>query len=431
MNNQKLLSRRNNALPRGAATSLPVFVQKAAGSEIWDVEGNHYIDFASGIAVNNTGNLHPVVVKAIESQLKQYAHIGFPVLSCEPYVRLCERLIALAPINDAKAVLFTTGAEATENAVKVARYYTGRQGIVAFTGSFHGRTQLAMAMTGKVQPLRTGVTPSQAGVFHIPFPIEHHGTSEKESLKALDHLFRASVSPDQVAAIVIEPVQGEGGFYQASPAFLQQLRKLCDEHGICLVVDEVQSGFGRTGKFFAVEHAGIEPDLIAVGKAMGGGLPLAGLIGRTEVIDAPPPGFLGGTFAGNPLACAAANAVLDVIEAEQLMKRAKKTGFRIQAFLNDLKGTDGVRPLGDIRGLGAMVAFEIVAQAGTNIPDADATKRIAARAKELGLLLLPCGYYGNTIRISAPLTISDDVLEMGLSRLASALKATNFTESGV
>jgi len=423
MNNKDLLARRDKALPRGAATALPVFVQKAAGSEIWDVEGNHYVDFASGIAVNNTGNLHPKVVEAIAAQLNDYAHIGFPVLSCEPYVRLYERLIELAPISDAKATLFTTGAEATENAVKVARYYTGRQGVVTFTGSFHGRTQLALAMTGKVQPLRTGVTPSQAGVYQVPFPIEHHGTTEQASLKALDHLFRATIAPDQVAAIVIEPVQGEGGFYQASPAFMQALRKICDDHGICFVVDEVQSGFGRTGKFFATEHAGVQPDLIAIGKAMGGGLPLSGLIGRSEVIDAPPPGFLGGTFAGNPLACAAANAVLDVIEIEGLLARANVIGGKIQSFLADLKGTGGVLPLGDIRGLGAMVAFEIVTEPGTHIPDADATKRVATKAKELGLLLLPCGYYGNTIRVSAPLTISDDVLETGLSRLAGALKA--------
>lgn len=423
MNNKELLARRDKALPRGAATALPVFVKKAIGSEIWDVEGTHYVDFASGIAVNNTGNLHPKVVEAIAAQLNDYAHIGFPVLSCEPYVRLCERLIDLAPISDAKATLFTTGAEATENAVKVARYATGRQGIVTFTGSFHGRTQLALAMTGKVLPLRSGVTPSQAGVYQVPFPIEHHGTSEQDSLKALDHLFRATISPDQIAAIVIEPVQGEGGFYQASPAFMQALRKICDDHGICFVVDEVQSGFGRTGKFFAVEHAGVEPDLIAIGKAMGGGLPLSGLIGRTAILDAPPPGFLGGTFAGNPLACAAANAVLDVIEGEGLLARANEVGEKIQAFLTDLKGSADVAPLGDIRGLGAMVAFEIVTEAGGNTPDAEATKRIATQARELGLLLLPCGYYGNTIRVSAALTINDDVLDEGLSRLAAALKA--------
>lgn len=423
MNNKELLARRDKALPRGAATALPVFVKKAIGSEIWDVEGTHYVDFASGIAVNNTGNLHPKVVEAIAAQLNDYAHIGFPVLSCEPYVRLCERLIDLAPISDAKATLFTTGAEATENAVKVARYATGRQGIVTFTGSFHGRTQLALAMTGKVLPLRSGVTPSQAGVYQVPFPIEHHGTSEQDSLKALDHLFRATISPDQIAAIVIEPVQGEGGFYQASPAFMQALRKICDDHGICFVVDEVQSGFGRTGKFFAVEHAGVEPDLIAIGKAMGGGLPLSGLIGRTAILDAPPPGFLGGTFAGNPLACAAANAVLDVIEGEGLLARANEVGEKIQAFLTDLKGSADIAPLGDIRGLGAMVAFEIVTEAGGNTPDAEATKRIATQAKELGLLLLPCGYYGNTIRVSAALTINDDVLDEGLSRLAAALKA--------
>jgi 4-aminobutyrate aminotransferase/(S)-3-amino-2-methylpropionate transaminase len=280
-------------------------------------------------------------------------------------------------------------------------------------------------MTGKVLPLRSGVTPSQAGIFQVPFPIPHHGTSEEESLRALDHLFRASIAPDQVAAIVIEPVQGEGGFYQASKPFLQRLRAICDQYGICLVVDEVQSGFGRTGKFFAVEHADIEPDLICVGKAMGGGLPLAGLIGRSEVIDGPPPGFLGGTFAGNPLACAAANAVLDVIESEQLLERASQIGKRIQAFLADIKNSTDptVLPIGDIRALGAMVAFEIVTERGSNTPDAEATKRVATTARELGLLLLPCGYYGNTIRVSTPLNINDDILEIGLSRLALAMKA--------
>jgi len=422
MTNKEFLARRDKALPKGAATAHPVFVKRAAGSEIWDVEGTHYIDFASGIAVNNTGNLHPKVVGAIKAQLDDYAHIGFPVVSCEPYVRLCERLNALAPIDDAKSVLFTTGAEATENAVKVARFYTGRQGVVTFTGSFHGRTQLALAMTGKVLPLRAGVTPSQAGVYQVPFPIPHHGTTEADSLRALDHLFRATIAAEQVAAIVIEPVQGEGGFYQAPPSFLQALRALCDTHGICLVMDEVQSGFGRTGKLFGVEHAGIQPDLICVGKAMGGGLPVAGLIGRAEVIDAAPPGFLGGTFAGNPLACAAANAVLDVIAEESLLDRAIHIGRRIETFLQDLKASGNTVPVGDIRGLGAMVAFEIVTQANTHIPDADATKAIANKARELGLLLLPCGYYGNTLRISAPLTITDDVLEAGLSRLASAMQ---------
>ncbi|MFK8399901.1 aspartate aminotransferase family protein [Pseudomonas sp. BGr12] len=422
MNNEELFARRSKALPRGAATSHPIFVKRAEGAEVWDVEDKHYVDFASGIAVNNTGNLHPTIVAAIREQLNDYAHVGFPVVSYEPYLRLCERLNDIAPIANAKSMLLTTGAEATENAVKVARYFTGRQGVITFTGSFHGRTQLALAMTGKVLPLRSGVIPSQAGVFQVPFPIKHHGTSDEDSLRALDHLFRASISPEQVAAIVIEPVQGEGGFYQASKSFMQSLRAICTQHGICLVVDEVQSGFGRTGKMFAVEHYEIEPDLIAIGKAMGGGLPLAGLIGKADVIDSPPPGFLGGTFAGNPLACAAAHAVLDVIDSEDMLGHAEAIGSRIVDFLLALKENNDVLPVGDVRALGAMVAFEIVTERGSNTPDAEATKVVANKAREYGLLMLPCGYYGNTIRISTPLNIKFDVLEKGLSRLALAMK---------
>ena len=421
--NASLQARRLAAIPAGAATAHPVFVARAEGSEIWDADGRHYVDFASGIAVNNVGSRHPAVVAAIQEQLGRYAHVAFPVTAYEPYLAVCERLNALAPIRDARSVLFSTGAEATENAVKVARLHTGRQGIVTFTGSFHGRTQLAMAMTGKVAPLRTGVPPSQAGVFHVPFPVPHHGTTVADSLRALDYLFRATISPDQVAAIVIEPIQGEGGFYQAPVAFIQRLREICDAHGICFVADEVQSGFGRTGRFFAIEHYGVEPDLIPVAKALGGGLPLSGLIGKAAVFEKVPPGALGGTFAGNPVACAAALAVFDVIEREGLLARAQEIGAKLLARLETLKARSDVLPIGDLRGLGAMVAFEMVTERGGHAPDADAAKRVAARACELGLLMLPCGFWANTIRLSVPLTCPDSVLDQGLDRLAQALAA--------
>ncbi|SKD04333.1 4-aminobutyrate--2-oxoglutarate transaminase [Paraburkholderia hospita] len=416
-----LQQRREAAIPRGAATKHPIFISRAAGAEVWDVDGKHYIEFASGIAVNSTGHLHPKVVAAMRDQLERYAHVAFPVAAYEPYIAVCEKLNAAAPISNARSCLFTTGAEATENAVKVARIHTGRLGIVTFTGSFHGRTSLAMAMTGTVAPLRSDVPPSHAGVYHVPFPIEHHGVAESDSLKALEQLFRSTISPDQVAAIVIEPVQGEGGFYQAPVSFIQTLRKICDTHGICLVADEVQSGFGRTGKFFAIEHYGVEPDLIPVAKALGGGLPLAGLIGRESIMNSAVPGALGGTFAGNPVSCAAALAVFEVIEEENLLQRAAAIGERITSRLRDLKRRDYVLPIGDIRNLGAMAAFEIVTEHGGNTPDPEATKAFAARAREEGVLLLPCGAFGNTIRLSTPLNITDELLNEGLERLTKAL----------
>lgn len=421
--NAELLSRRDAAIPAGAATAHPVFVALAQGSEIWDVEGKHYIDFASGIAVNNVGSLHSDVIEAVKSQLDRYAHVGFPVAGYEPYIRVCEQLNARAPIQDAQSVLFSTGAEATENAIKVARLHTGRHGVITFTGSFHGRTQLAMAMTGKVAPLRTGVPPSQAGVVHIPFPVPHHGTTAEDSLRALDFVFRSTLSPDQIAAIVIEPVQGEGGFYQAPVEFVRRLRSLCDQHGICFVADEVQSGFGRTGRFFAIEHYDVEPDLIPVGKALGGGLPLAGLIGKKAVFKASPPGALGGTFAGNPVACSAALSVFDIIDRDRLLERAQQVGQFLLVGLTELKSRKNVLPIGDVRGLGAMVAFELVMEHGGHTPDADAAKRVAERARQNGLLLLPCGYWGNTIRLSAPLNCPDEILRSGLARLAVALSA--------
>lgn len=419
--NAELRERRQAAVPPGAASAHSIFVAKALGAEVWDVEGRHYIDFASGIGVNNVGNLHPEVVAAMQAQLGRFAHTAFAVAAYEEYLEVCEALNRLAPIRGGRSVLFTTGAEATENAVKLARLATGRQGVVAFTGGFHGRTHLAAAITGKVAPLRLGVVPSQSGVFHVPFPMPHYGVSEADSLQALDHLFRATIAPHQIAALVIEVVQGEGGFNQAPKRFVKHLRGLCDQHGICLIADEVQSGFGRTGRFFAIEHCEVEPDLLLVGKALGGGMPLSGLIGKEAILAAAPPGGLGGTFAGNPVSCAAALAVIRIIERDGLLARATAIGSRLTNHIHRLRQREDMMPIGHVRGLGAMVAFDLVMARGGNVPDPEATRLLAASACDQGVLMLPCGYYGNTIRLSVPLTISDEKLDEGVARLATAM----------
>jgi 4-aminobutyrate aminotransferase/(S)-3-amino-2-methylpropionate transaminase len=421
--NSSILARRQKAVPRGVATAAPIFLEKAENGQLWDVEGNRYIDFGSGIAVTNTGHRHPRVMAAVAKQCEKFAHVAFQVTGYESYVELAERLNALAPIEKAKTLFFTTGAEATENAVKIARAHTGRQGVITFTGAFHGRTQLTMAMTGKAVPYRTKGTPPAIGVFHVPFPIPHHGVTEEDALKALYHLFKADIGPADVAAIVIEPVQGEGGFYQTPKPFMKRLREICDEHGICLVADEVQTGFARTGKVFAIEHYDIEPDLIPVAKALGGGFPISGVIGKAAIMDAAEPGGLGGTYGGNPISVAAALAVLDIIEDEKLCERSNRIGKIMVDRINKFKQSNTLRPIGDVRGLGSMVAFELVKERGANEPDADAIKHVTSAALDAGLILLSCGYYGNTIRLLAPLTIDDAHLEEGLNMLETALKA--------
>ena len=324
--NSDLLARRDLAVPRGVATATPIFAERAKNAEVWDVEGRRYIDFASGIAVLNTGHRHPHVIAAVEAQLKCFTHTAFQVLAYEPYIALAERLNALAPFAaPAKTVLFTTGAEATENAVKVARAATGRSGIIAFTGGFHGRTALASALTGKVSPYKRMFGSAVPDVYHVPFPTVANGLTADDSLRALDFLFTADIAPDRVAAIIIEPVQGEGGFHIAPSELLQALRSTCDAHGILLIADEVQSGFARTGRMFAIEHTGVEPDLVAVAKSLAGGFPLAGLIGRAEILDRIDPGGLGGTYGGSPIGCAAALAVLDVIEQESCSPRRPRS----------------------------------------------------------------------------------------------------------
>lgn len=420
--NAELLERRLAATPRGVAVAAPFFVEKAENATITDAEGNEFIDFAAGIAVTNTGHRHPKVMAAAAKQSERFTHTAFQVTAYDVYVELAERLNELAPIKHAKTALFTTGAEATENAVKIARAYTNRQGVITFTGAFHGRTLLTMSMTGKAVPYRPKGTPIVPGIFHVPFPIPHHGVSEADALRALHNTLKADISPADVAAIVIEPVQGEGGFYQTPPSFMKALREICDEHGICLVCDEVQTGFARTGKLFATEHYDVEPDLIPVAKALGGGFPISGVIGKAEIMDAPDPGGLGGTYGGNPIACAAALAVLDVIEEEKLSERANAIGEKMLTRLNEFKLSNDTLPIGDVRGLGAMVAFELVKTRGEHEPDADAIAGVIQKARDLGLILLPCGYYGNTIRLLAPLTIDDATLDKGLDLLGESLK---------
>ena len=418
--NAELHQRRIAAVPRGVANSLPVYADRASNAELWDVEGKRYVDFASGIAVLNTGHRHPSVIKAISAQLERLMHTCFQVTPYASYIELCEQLNKLAPGPTAKkSMLFSTGAEAIENALKVARYHTKRSGVIAFGGSFHGRTLAAMTLTGKVQPYKAGFGPMIPGVFHAPFPMSYHGVSGADSLDAIEQLFKTDIDPAQVAAIVIEPVQGEGGFYIAPPEFLRALRALCDRHGIVLIIDEIQSGFGRTGKMFAVEYAGIEPDLMTVAKSIAGGVPLSALIGKAEIMDAPPPGGLGGTYAGSPLGCAAALAVLDVIKGEKLLERSLHLGERLQAGLRALQRR--FPAIGEIRGLGSMVAMELIKNGKAEQPDAELTRALVQAAARHGLIILSCGVYGNVIRFLAPLTIPESMLDEGLGKLEAAL----------
>jgi 4-aminobutyrate aminotransferase / (S)-3-amino-2-methylpropionate transaminase / 5-aminovalerate transaminase len=418
--NTDLHRRRGAAVARGVSNSTSIYVQRAQNAELWDVEGRRYIDFASGIAVLNTGHVHPRVVAAMQQQLTQFTHTCFQVTPYESYVELCERLNVLAPgPTPKKSILFSTGAEAIENALKIARYHTRRSGVIAFQGAFHGRTIATMSLTGKVGPYKAGFGSMLPEVFHVPFPCAYHGVSPQQSMAAIEQLFKSDIEPGRVAAIIIEPVQGEGGFYIAPPEFLRNLRTLCDTHGIVLVADEIQSGFARTGRMFALEHAGVEPDLMTVAKSIAGGVPLSGVIGKASIMDAPPAGGLGGTYAGSPLACAAALAVLDVIEQEQLCDRARVLGTHIMTRLKALQAKSPA--IGEVRGLGSMIAMELVKNRRADQPDADLTKALVQAAAARGLVIFSCGVYGNVIRLLAPLTISEELLNEGLDVLEASL----------
>lgn len=420
--NAALMARRRNAIPRGVGQSHEIFIDHAKNAEIWDVEGQRYIDFAGGIAVLNTGHLHPTVVDAVKAQLDKYSHTCFQVVAYEPYIELAEKLNAMAPgEGPKKTVFFTSGSEALENAVKIARAYTGRPALISFAGGYHGRTNMTLALTGKVAPYKVGFGPFPSDVHHATFPNELHGISVEDALQSVENLFKSDVEASRVAAIIVEPVQGEGGFNVAPAAFVEGLRKIADQHGILLIADEVQTGAGRTGTFYACEQWSVAPDLITTAKSLAGGFPLSGVIGRADIMDAPVPGGLGGTYAGSPLALAAALAVLETFEKEQLLERSKAVGKRMVDFLKTLASKHKV--ISDVRGLGAMVAFELSQNGDVKKPDAELTKRIVAEATRRKLVLLSCGTYGNVIRILVPLTASDALIDEGLNIIAESLVA--------
>jgi 4-aminobutyrate aminotransferase/(S)-3-amino-2-methylpropionate transaminase len=419
----RLLERRYAAVARGVGQAHPIFVARARNAELWDVEGKRYIDFAGGIAVLNTGHCHPQVIEAVQAQLELYTHTCFQVVAYEPYVELAERLNALAPGDfPKKTLLLSTGAEAIENAVKIARSYTGRSGVIAFGGGYHGRTLLTLGLTGKVAPYKTGFGPFPAEIYHALFPDALHGIGVEDALASVEAVLKNDIDPNRVAAFIIEPVQGEGGFYIAPPAFIRGLKEIADRHRILLIADEVQTGAGRTGTWFACEQWGIAPDLIATAKSLAGGFPLSGVVGRAEVMDAPAPGGLGGTYAGSPVACAAALAVLKTFEEEHLLERSRWIG---EQLVRRLEGLARLHPsIGEVRGLGAMVAIELLQEGDPAHPATELTQAIVAAAAAHGLILLSCGVHGNVIRFLMPLTISDELLDEGiciLERIFAAL----------
>jgi len=421
MTNQELNDLKNRFVANGAATSTTQFAERAENAELWDADGKRWIDFAGGIGVLNLGHRHPKIVAAVEAQLKKVMHTSAAVISYAPYVQLCQKLCELTPVRgpERKAMLVNTGAEALENAVKIARAATGRTGIITFDGAFHGRTMMTLAMTGKVLPYKNDFGPMPGDVFRAPFPNPLHGISEEASLNAIRTLFKTDIAPHRTAAIVIEPVQGEGGFYIASPDYLKALRALCDEHGILLIADEVQSGFARTGKLFALEHSGIEADILTTAKSLANGMPLSAVVGTAKVMDASGPNSLGGTYSGNPLSCAAALAVIDAIEEENILARSEQMGNMLAERFAVWEERFPAVAYG--RQLGAMAAFELLN--GEGKPDPQLTGVLCAKAREKGLILLSCGFYGNSIRILVPLTVSSAVLEEGLSIIEESLEA--------
>lgn len=420
--NQELQARKANVIARGQGNMYQAYVERAENSEIWDVEGNRYIDFGAGIAVCNTGHSHPKVVAAVKEQLDKFSHTCVMVNPYEVAVELAEKLIEIAPGNsEKKAIFVSTGAEAVENCVKIARAHTGRRGVIAFNGGFHGRTNLTMALTGKITPYKNLFGPFPGDIFHAPYPIDCHDITVKQSLKALENLFKVDIAPSDVAAIIVEPVQGEGGFYAAPTEFLQALRKLCDEHGIMLIADEIQTGFGRTGKMFAFEYSGVEADLMTMAKGIAGGFPIAAVVGKSEVMDAPLPGGLGGTYGGSPVACAAALAVLDIIKEENLIERSLHIGEQFNQRLNQLK-EEFPQLILDVRNQGSMIAMELIQNGDSEQPNTELTQALIANAAQNGLVLLACGFYGNVIRFLPPLTMTDEILTEGLDAFENMFK---------
>ena len=420
---EELKTRRTAAVASGVGTR-GIYAERAENAELWDVDGKRYIDLAAGIAVNNTGPRHPKVMAAVAKQADAFTHTCFHVAPYESYVSLAERLNKSTPGDfDKKTMLVTTGAEAVENAVKMARAFTGRSGVIAFSGAFHGRTLMGMALCGKVQPYKKAFGAMPPEVYHAAFPNSYHGITPEMSLAQLDQLFKSTIDPERVAAIILEPVQGEGGFNIAPAEFLRGLREVCDTYGIVLIADEVQAGMARTGKLFAMEHAGVAADLVTMAKGLAGGFPLSAVTGRSEVVDAAPTGGIGGTYAGNPLAVAAAHAVLDVIVEEDLCARAEEVGNALRERLEALAARQGLEAIGDVRGLGAMVAFELVTDRATRTPDAALTQAIVTEAEARGLIILPCGTHGNVVRLLPPLTIPMAQVDEALDILEASIEA--------
>jgi 4-aminobutyrate aminotransferase/(S)-3-amino-2-methylpropionate transaminase len=416
----ELKALRERYVPRGITTAHPVVIDHAQGSELWDVDGRRYIDFVGGIGVMNVGHNHPRVMEAVRAQVERVTHTSFQVVMYEPYLRLAQRMSELAPSEGPnKAIFFSTGAEAVENAVKIARAHTGRPAVISFRGGFHGRTLLALTLTGSVQPYKQNFGPYAAEVYQAPFPYEYRGWSTERALESLNELLASDVSPQRVAAIIIEPVLGEGGFVPAPRDFLLALRALTEKHGIMLIADEIQTGFGRTGKFFAIEHSGVRPDLITVAKSLAAGFPLSGVVGRAEVMDAPMPGGLGGTYGGNPIACAAGLAVLDVMRDERLPERAARIGSVVEERMHSWQAEHDI--VGDVRVMGAMAGMELVRNRKTKEPADTETARLLGLARDRGLILLRSGVHHNVIRTLMPLTIPDEQLDEGLDMLGSAL----------
>ena len=412
LSNSDWQARKDDAVPRGQGNVAPVYIDHAKGSELWDVEGKRYIDFGTGIAVCSAGHCHPKITAAVTEQLNKFSHTCVMVTPYDTSVRLAEKLNELAPgPTKKKSIFVTTGAEAVENAIKIARAHTGRRGVIAFNGGFHGRTMLAMGLTGKITPYKNLFGPFPGELYHAPYPIDYHGITIEESLKAIDNLFKADIAPSDVAAIIIEPIQGEGGFYPAPVEFMQALRKLCDEHGILLIADEIQTGFARTGRLFCSEYSGVEADLMTVAKGMANGFPIAAVVGKAEIMDSPLPGGLGGTYAGSPLGCAAALAMIEVIEAEVFRARLDKLQQKFPERIGHLRTSHG-----------AMMAMELIQNGDADQADADLTKALVGKAYENGLALLSCGSRGNVIRFLPALNISDALVNEGMDILETCLQ---------
>jgi len=418
---REINERIERSIARALAVTFPIVAESARGASLTDVDGNTFIDFAGGVGCLNVGHSHPDVVAAAQEQLGRFAHTDFTIVPYETYVELAERLAKHIPITGpVKAAFFNAGTEAVENAIKFARAYTKRPAVIAFEGAFHGRTLLSLSLTSKVHPYKAGLGPFAPEIYRMPFPNAYRGVSTDEALAAIERAFTTHVAPENVAAIIFEPVQGEGGFIVAPPPFVEGLRRICDKHGIVLIADEVQTGFGRTGRFFGIEHTGVEPDLVCVAKSIANGLPLSGVLGRAEIMDAPVEGGVGGTYVGNPVAQAAALAVLDVIEDEGLVERSAAIGETIRARM--LGWQERWASVGDVRGLGSMLAIELVSDPASHKPSKELAHQVTKAALERGLLLITCGIYGNCIRVLVPLMIAEPELDEALGVWEEALE---------